>query len=143
MTHGARLVLGGLVVERGRTRRRSIHVRRMASEAQEVDVVDLQQARIGRSVRRVARKTTFIGFHRRVLKDERPHRVGVALGADRELPCCGSNLVTGLRTMGVVAVAALDESDIDTMAVRPREFSLLRGMAAITQSSLRFHQQKV
>jgi len=115
----------------------------MASEAQEVDVVDLQQAGIGRSVRRVARKTTFIGFHRSVLENERPHRVGVAFGADCELTCCGSNLVARLGTVGIVAVAALDESDIDTMPVGPRKFCLLCGMTAITQSSLRFRQQKI
>lgn len=143
MTHRARLVLGGLVVERGRTRRRSIHIRRMASEAQEVDVVDLQEARIGRSVRRMARKTAFIGFHRSVLENERPHRVGVAFGADCELTCCGSNLVTRLGTVGIVAVTALDESDIDTMPVRPREFRLLRGMAAVAQGSLRLRQQEI
>ena len=94
-------------------------------------------------MRRVARKTTFIGFHRSVLKNERPHRVGVALGADCELTCCGSNLMTRLSTVGIVAVAALDESDIDTMPVGPRKFCLLRGMAAVAQSSLRFHQQKI
>ena len=42
-----------------------------------------------------------------------------------------------------MAVAALDKSDIDAMAVRPGEFGLLRGMASVAQLSLRLHQQEV
>ena len=91
----------------------------------------------------VARKTALIGFHGSVLENERPHRVRVALGANRKLTGGDPHLVTGLGTMRIVAVAALDESDVDAMPVRPREFCLLRRMAAIAQSSLRFRQQKV
>ena len=87
---------------------------------------------------RVARKTTLIGFHGSVLEDERPHRVRVTLGTNRKLTGGGSHLVTGLGAMRVVAVAALDKSNIDTMPVGPREFRLLRGMATVAQGSLRF-----
>ena len=92
---------------------------------------------------RVARKTTLIGFHGSVLEDERPHRVRVTLGTNRKLTGGGSHLVTGLGAMRVVAVAALDKSNIDTMPVGPREFRLLRGMATVAQGSLRFRQQKI
>jgi len=54
VAHRARLILGGLVVERGRAWRCSIHILRMAAKAKKVDVVDLQQPRIGRAMRRMA-----------------------------------------------------------------------------------------
>ena len=45
--------------------------------------------------------------------------------------------------MRIVAVAALNESGIDTVPIRPRELGLLRGMARVTQAGLRFHQQEI
>jgi len=143
VAHRARLILGGLVVERRRARRRSIHVRRMASEAKEIDVIDLQHARIRRSVRCVARKAALIGFHRSVLENERPHRIRMALRANRKLPSGSSHLVTGLSAVRIVAVAALDESNVYPVPVRSRKFRLLRGMAAVAQGRLRFCQHKV
>jgi hypothetical protein len=143
VAHRARLILSGLVVERGRARRCSIHIRRMTAKAQEVDVVDLQQAGVGRAMRRVTRQAAFIGLHRSVLENERPHFVSVAFGADRELTGGSSHLVTGLGPVRIVTVAALNESDIDTVPVRPGEFGLLRGMAPVAQLSLWFHQQEV
>ena len=115
----------------------------MATEAKEIDVVDLKQTRIGRAVRRVARQTTFVGFHRSVLEDERPHGVGVALGADRELSGGGTHLVAGLGSVRIVAVTALHESDIDPMAVGPRELRLLRGVASKAQLGLRLLQHEI
>lgn len=94
-------------------------------------------------MRRVAGKTALIGFHGSVLENERPHGVRMALGANRKLPGGRSHLVTGLGAVRIVAVAALDESDINTMPVRPREFRLLGGMAAVAQGSLRFYQKKI
>ena len=143
VAQSACLIFGRLVVEGGRARRRPIHIRCMTTEAKEIDVVDLQQARIGRSVRHVAGKTAFIRFHRSVFEDKRSHGVGVALGADRELTGGSSHLVTCLGAMRIVAVAALDKSNIDTMPVRPGKLRLLRGVAAIAQLSLRFRQHEI
>lgn len=94
-------------------------------------------------MRHVARKTPFIRFDRSVLENEWSHGVRVTFGADRELPGGGSDLVTGLRAVRIVAVAALNEPDIYAMPVRPREFRFLCRMAAIAQSGLLFHQQKI
>ena len=94
-------------------------------------------------MRRVARKAAFVGFHRSVLKNERPHRVRMALRTNCKLPGGSSHLMTGLGSVRIMAVAALDESDVNTVPVRPREFRLLRGMAAVAQGSLRFRQQKI
>jgi hypothetical protein len=139
VAHRARLILSGLVVERGRAWRCSIHIRRMAAEAKKVDVVDLQQTRIGRAVGHMAVQATFVGLHRSMLENERSHLVSVALGANRELACGSSHLVTGLGAMRIVAVAALDKSDIDAVAIGPGKFGLLRSVASVAQLSLRFH----
>lgn len=144
VAHGARLVLGRLVVIRPhRPARSSVHVRRMTTQAEEVDVVHLQQARIGRAVRRVAGQASFVGLHRSMLVYKRPHGVGMALGADRKLAGGGAHLVAGLGPVRIVTVAALDESDIDAMAVRPGKFGLLRGMASIAQRRLRLRQHEI
>jgi hypothetical protein len=94
-------------------------------------------------MRRVARKTALIGFHRSVLENERPHGVRMALRANRKLTGGSPHLMTGLGAVRIVAVAALDESDVNAMPVRPGEFRLLRGMAAEAQGSLRFYQEKI
>ena len=144
VAHGARLILGVLVMNRSyRLTCCSVHIGCMTPQAQEVDVVYLQQPRIGRAMRRVARQATFVGFYRSVLEDEWTHGVGVALGAYRELASCCSHLVAHLRPVWVVAIAALDESGVNTVSVGPREFSFLGGMASIAQFRLLFHQQEV
>jgi hypothetical protein len=91
----------------------------------------------------VARKTAFIGFYGSVLENERPHRIRMALGTNRELTGGSSHLVAGLGAVRIVAVAALDESGVNPVPIGPRELRLLRGMAAVTQGSLRFRQQKI
>src|SRR5271167_2226584 len=144
MTHGARLIFGGLVVIRSHwPARGSVHVRRMATEAQEVDVVHLEQTRIGRAMRRVAGQAALVGLYGSVFENERTHGVGVALGADRELTGRGTNLVAGLRPVRIVTVTALNEPDIDAMPVRPGEFGFLRGVASIAQRRLGLSQHEV
>ena len=144
MAHGARLVLGGLVVVRSHgPAGSSIHVGRMTTEAEEVDVVDLQHARIRGSMRSVAGKAALLGLHRSMLEDERPHGVGVTLRANGELPCRGPHLMAGLRPVRIVTVAALDQPNINAMAVRPRELRLLRRMTSVTEFRLRLHQHEV
>ena len=144
MAHGARLVLRGLGVARphGLTSR-AIHVWRMTAQTKKVDVVYLQHSGIGRAVWRVTGETTFIRFHRRMLEDKRAHGIGVALGADGELAGGHADLSASLGSMRIVAVAALDEANIDAMPIRPRELRLLRRMAAVAQRGLRLHQHEV
>ena len=78
-----------------------------------------------------------------MLEDKRPHGVGVTLGAHRELTGGRTHLVTGLRSVRIVTVAALDQADIDAMAIGPGELGLLRGVASVAQLGLRLHQQEV
>jgi hypothetical protein len=143
VAHRARLILGGLVMERGRAWRCSIHIRRMAAKAKKVDVVDLQQPRIGRTVWHMTLQAAFVSLHRGMFEDERPHGVSVAFGANLELTGGSSHLVTGLGAVRIVTVAALDKSDIDAVAIGPGKFGLLRGVASVAQLCLRFHQQEV
>ena len=144
VAHGARLILGGLVVIRPyRPARSSVHVWCMATEAKEVDVVDLKQTRVGGTVRRVARQTTFVGLHWSVFEDEGSHGVGVALGAHRELTGRGTHLVAEFSSVRVMAVTALYESHIDAVTVRSGELGLLCRMASKAQLRLRFRQHEI
>jgi hypothetical protein len=54
-----------------------------------------------------------------------------------------SHLVTGLGPVRIVTVAALNQSGIDTMTIRPGKLGLLRGVASIAQVRLWFHQQEI
>ena len=94
-------------------------------------------------MRRVTGEATLVGLHRRVLKDEGSHGVGVALGADCKLTRRRPHLMAGLRAVGIVTVTALDETNIDAVAIGPRELRLLLRVAAIAQLGLRLDQHKV
>jgi hypothetical protein len=120
-----------------------VHVGRMATEAEEVDVVDLEQARIGGTVWRVAGEAALVSLHRSVFEDERPHGVSVALGADRELTRRGTHLMTHLCPVRIMTIAALYQPAIDAMAIRPGELGSLCGVASEAQISLGFYQQKI
>ena len=78
-----------------------------------------------------------------MFEDEGPHGVGVALCAHRELPRGGAHLVARLRPVRVMTVAALYESDIDAVPVRPGELSPLRGVASVAQVRLRLLQHEI
>ena len=104
---GASLVLICLVMKRWRARRREIHGRRVALQAEAVHVVARQQARIRRSVRKMAHGTA-LSLDGRMLVNPWPDRIDVTLGADRVLR---RTLLQHLRlesAMRVVAVTALD-----------------------------------
>ena len=94
-------------------------------------------------MRRMTRQAALVGLHRRVFKDERTHCVGMALSADRKLTCGGTNLMSGLRAVRIMAVAALHQADVDPVTVRPGELSPLRRVAAIAQVGLRLYKHEV
>ncbi len=144
VTHRAGLILGGLVVIRSyRPARGPVHVWRMATEAKKVDVVDLQQTRIGRSVRRVAGQTTFVGLYRSVFEDEGPHGVGVAFSAHRKLTRRGPHLVADFRPMRVMTVTALNEPDVNAVTIWPGELGPLGRMTSKAQLRLRLFQHEI
>jgi len=144
MAHDARLILDALVVAgtNGPSSSRP-HVGRMATQAKEIHVIDLQHPGIGGAVRSVTRQAAFVSLYRRVLENERAHGVGMALGADGELSGSSADLVSDLRAVWIVAVAALHESDINAMAIGAGELGLLRGVAAVAQLRLRLHQHEI
>jgi hypothetical protein len=91
----------------------------------------------------VTRQTGFVGLHRRVLEYEGPHGIGVTLGANRKLSGSGPYLVPGLRAVGIMAIAALDEAHINAMTVGPCELGSLLRMATVAELRLRFDEHEV
>ncbi len=106
-----------LVMERGNRRRTRILGERVALQAQQVDLGALQQARIGRTMRRVAGDAAF-GLDRLVLERERTRLVGVALEADFILRRRRPQLLGQKSAVLVVAVGALHQSLVDAMPER-------------------------
>ena len=100
---GASLVLICLVMKRRRARRREIHGRRVALQAEAVHVVARQQARIRRSVRDMAHGAA-LSLDGRMLVNERPEGIDVALGANSVL--CRTRPNKG-RLEGAVRVMAI------------------------------------
>src|ERR1700738_5109523 len=103
MTHRACLVLVRLVMKRRRAGRRESHRRRVALQAEAVHVAAYEQARIRRSVRKVARGAT-LSLDGRMLVNERPEGIDVALGANSVL--CRTRPNKG-RLEGAVRVMAI------------------------------------
>ena len=76
-----------------------------------------------------------------VLKHERPHSFGMAIGADRELACCGAQLPSNKAAMRIVAIAAGNQTYIHAMPVWTIELGFLRRMTSVAQLRLlRFEQ---
>jgi hypothetical protein len=115
----------------------------MTTEAEKVNVVDLEQARIRRSMRGMTGQATLVGLYGRVLEDERPHGIGMALGAHRELAGGGADLVACLGAMGIVTVAALDQSDVHSVAIGPSEFRFLCPMTTEAEVGLGLNQHEI
>jgi hypothetical protein len=78
-----------------------------------------------------------------MLEYEWPHGIGVTLGANRELSGGPSHLVPGLRAVGIMTIAALDEAHVDAMTVRPCELGSLLRVAAVAEFRLRFNEHEV
>ena len=94
-------------------------------------------------MRRVAREASLISFDRGMLKDEWSHGIGVALGATRKLAGGRADLPSPLRPVRVVAITALNQSDFDTMTIRPGKLRFLRRVTAEAKLGLRLHQHEI
>ena len=68
-------------------------------------------------MRRVARHASLVSLNWGMLENERPHGIGVALGANRKLAGGRADLPTPLRAVRVVAITALNQSHVHTMAI--------------------------
>ena len=104
MAHGARLVLGCLVMRRTiRTLRR----KRMALQAQHVDLAHSQKARIRGAMGGMATGAPF-RFHRYMLVHKRSARIGMALGASGISAGQSLDLAERGGSVNVMAVAAMN-----------------------------------
>ena len=142
---GAWCVLCGLIVNRTALLRHGIRKRvqvgrRVALQAQRVHIADVQQARVGGSVRRVAGDAAF-GLDHGMLKDEWTRGLGVALGADRVLISGRLQLLGFERAMRIVTIAAGQQAFIHFVMERLRERGFHVGVAGVTELRLRDFEQ--
>lgn len=112
----------------------------VALVAQRVDGWHVQQAGVLGTVRSVASQTP-LGLDRDVFIDERPARLGVALGADRVLVGRGLQVVGLEGAMHIVAIAARDQAFLHFVVERHIERRLSVGVALEAERWLRSLQQ--
>jgi hypothetical protein len=112
----------------------------VALVAERVDGRHVQQAGVLGTVRSVAPHTP-LGLDRDVFKDERPARLGVALGADRVLVGRGLHVVGSKGAVHVVAIAARDQAFVHLVVERHIERRLSVGVALEAERRLRSLQQ--
>ena len=84
---------------------------------------------------------TPLGLDRDVFIDERPARLGVALGADRVLVGRGLHVVGQEGAVHVVAIAARDQAFVHLVVERHVERRLSVGVALEAERRLRSLQQ--
>jgi len=109
--------------------------------AERCDGRHVQQTGVLGTVRSVASQTS-LGFDRDVFKDERPARLGMALGADRVLVGRGLQVVGSESAVHVVAIAARDQAFVHFVVERHIERRLNVGVALEAESRLRSLQQR-
>lgn len=136
MAHGASLIFRALIVKCRQTGHIAVCGWRVALQAQEIHLADPQQARIRRPVGSVAAGASLLP-NRHVFKSKWSCGFGVAPGADRELSGCRSKLVSDEGAVGVVAITALNQADIHSMAIGPCEFRFLCRVASVAKECLR------
>src|SRR5208282_4089393 len=112
----------------------------VALVAERVDGRHVQKAGVLGTVRSVASQTP-LGLDRDVLIDERPARLGVALGADRVLVGRGLHVVGSEGAVHVVAIAARDQAFVHLVVERHIERRLSVGVALEAERRLRSLQQ--
>lgn len=93
-------------------------------------------------MRCVATGATFL-LHRNVLKNERSHGFGMAVGADRELAGRGAQLPSNKAAMRIVAIAAGNQTHIHAMPVWTIELGFLRRMTSVAQLRLLGFEQVI
>ena len=91
-------------------------------------------------MRRVAGHTT-LDLHRFVLVHKRSARIGMALDASGISAGQSLDLAERGSTVNVVAVAAMNQSFINAMVIRPGKFGFGRGVARIALRGLFLDEQ--
>src|ERR1700683_2008990 len=112
----------------------------VALVAERGDGRHVQQAGVLGTVRSGASQTP-LGLDRDVFIDERPARLGVALGADRVLVGRGLHVVGSESAVHVVAIAARDQAFVHLVVERHIERRLSVGVALEAERRLRSLQQ--
>lgn len=107
----------------------------MALQAQQVDLAHSKETKIGGTMRSVATGAT-LSLNRHMFVNKGTTGISVALYADRIPAGLGFDLAKGSCAVNVVAVAAMNESLIYAMVVRPGKLGLCRGMARIALRGL-------
>lgn len=100
----------------------------MTLQAQQIDIAQLQHARVRPTMRHVAGLTS-IDLYGCVLEHEWSLQIRVTLEADRILRGRSSHLLGLHRTVHVVAITALDQPFIYSMVERHVELGFLLEMA--------------
>src|SRR5208283_773783 len=113
----------------------------VALVAERVDGRHVQKAGVLGTVRSVASQTP-LGLDRDVFIDERPARLGVALGADRVLVGRGLHVVGSEGAVHVVAIAARDQAFVHLVVERHIERRLSVGVALEAERRLRSLEQR-
>jgi hypothetical protein len=103
--------------------------RAMTLVAHLVDIGNIQQPRILRTMRRVASQTA-LRFDSRVFENKRAARLHVALGANHVLVRCRTELIIPKGPVRIVAVAALHQSFIHLVVKGLAESRFDIGVAA-------------
>jgi hypothetical protein len=100
----------------------------MALQAQQVDLVYPQETRVRGAMGRMATGAAF-RFHRHMLVHKRAARIGMALDASGISTGQSLGLAERGGAVNVVAVAAMNQSFVYAMVIRPGELSFGRGVA--------------
>ncbi len=142
MAQRAGLEKAGLIVKRRGARRAAETRGRVALQAEQVHVADLEHVRIRAAVDHVAAFAA-VYFYRRVFVDKRTLLVGVACEADRVL--CGGHLhlLGALGAVRIVAIGALDQAFVDAMVKRHGELGLFRKVAGVAKLGLSLDQPEL
>ena len=140
MTNRACLVLCCLIVEIGRSRSRTKGGSGVTLQTQNIQVAGLDQARIRRSMWRVAGYAT-LSLDRQVLENERSLFIRVAGVADRIPRGCRAKLLADEPTMGIMTIGTLNEPFFHPMVERHVELRLDLLVAGIAEIRLSFDQK--
>jgi len=141
MAKRAGLELGRLIVKRRCSGRAAESGRRMALQAQHVNVAEFQQVRIRGTVHDMARRAS-LGFHRSMLEYEWPLLIGVAGEADHILRGRAPDLFRPYGPVRIVAIGALNKALVHAMVEGHIELRFLLQMAGIAKLRLRLDEQE-
>lgn len=112
----------------------------MALQAQQVHLVHSQETWVRGAMGCVATGATF-RFHRYMLVHKRTARIGMALHASGIAAGQGLGLAERGSTVNVVAVAAMNQSFVHAMVIRPGKLSSGCGVACIALRGLFLNEQ--